>query len=70
MVPFSSLKFSYDGQKILAVNESTVYVIEAFEGRVLLKAKVGMTLSNPNNISYPLHRGTRGRHSIGSILHT
>lgn len=52
VIPFSSLKFSYDGQKILAVNESTVYVIEAFEGRVLLKVKVGTTLTNPSDTAF------------------
>ena len=41
VVPFSFLKFSYDGQKILAVNEGHVYVLEAFQGALLLKLNVG-----------------------------
>lgn len=50
-VPFTSMKFSYDGQKILAVNTSNVYVLEAFHGQVMLKVNVGKSLFKNHLIS-------------------
>lgn len=69
VVPFSSLKFSYDGQKILAVNEGKVYVVEAFEGHVLLKANTG-TASSPSQSTHPVYRCPSRWYPIGSQLHT
>lgn len=36
--PFSHLAFSFDGKHILAVAESNIYVMDAFDGRAIAKA--------------------------------
>jgi len=68
-VPFTSMKFSYDGQKIMAVNTSNVYVLEAFHGHVMLKVNVGKSPSKEHLISLPL-RYTRRWFTFRSIVHS
>jgi COMPASS component SWD2 len=40
-VPFSHLRFSADGKKLLAVAEGRIYVLDAFDGKVLLRLSNG-----------------------------
>ncbi len=51
--PFTDLRFSNDGNLLLACVEGRVYVLDAFKGLVQVRAANAMVEPNPNQLTRP-----------------